>query len=354
MTNNCEKIRPYNDMWLDCVSNNLVAMLINENESYADLSCYMDSMYLKKVYQQSYSSEDIQGELLAEGLYYPKIEYSLELLGELIDTREEEFDSLDDDVHGCIKSALGEDCFVFVSVDRYFYPSGLNANKSHLYHPTFIYGYDYENQCYKALEDCMVMGRIDYFRIPYGSIDASCKFLLNEGKKIRLGICKVKDTAKEFTQRLQLPKLAESLERHLAGGQVYNKEYDLFYDSGMDALLTYTKEFNYLFSNLKVGHLFSNRALSYCQVHMRNQKIAQIIQESYCLDMAQIKHGYSALYEMWRLFKNKSYYLLEKQKKAPGLKHSDYLELNSLLMEITERERDTADLLLQVCRSVGG
>lgn len=345
-------VEPYNDMWMDCVSNNLISMLINENKSFRNISLHMDSMYLKKVYNQSYSSENIQGELVSSGAYFPKIEYSLDMLDELIDSYVEEFSNLESDVHQCIKSALCDGFYVFVTVDRYFYPSGVNSNISHLYHPTFIYGYDEEQQCYLALEDCVVMGKMDKYRIPYYSVDASFEHLINANKPIKLRLCKVNESAKGFQHELEFQRLIEVLERSLAGTPKYNEDYDLHYHTGMDALDSYLSEFIFLFSNLGADDTYRTRTLSFCQNHTRNIEITHKIRDNYDINVLQIEKKYLELYKMWKSFKNSSFYFLEKRKVGYSISSKNMLELHSKLEIITEMERNATELLLSACCSL--
>ncbi|AIQ56966.1 hypothetical protein [Paenibacillus borealis] len=344
-------IKPYNDLWLDCVSNNLIAMLIYENESFINIPCYMDAVYLKKVLHQSYSSEDIQGGLVDHGAYFPKIQYSQHLLTHLIYRISGEQDILGEKIHTAIKEKLDDGFFVFITVDRFFYPSGVNSKISHMVHPAFIYGYNDEEGCYHSIEDCITMGKMDYYNIPFTSLDQSIKYFKELDKNVDVSYCRVNESDGSFKHHVELSQVIKSLEITLYGGQIYNKNYDLYYHSGIDALTNYLEEFEYLFFNLKDENQFKARTLSFCQLHERNRRLTQLISESYGIDISDIDEIFIQLQRKWESFKNRSYYLLEiKRMNGVNHNHNDLEKLRFLLESIIELERSAAESLLLLCK----
>lgn len=339
--------RPYNDIWMDCVTNNLIAMLISENESFKDIACYMDAIYLKKVYDQAYSSVEIQGELLEKGAYFPKIEYSLTLLDDLIEKKYEKINSKN--IHMIIKANIDDGFSAFITVDRFFYPSGVNANISHMFHPTFIFGYNEKNKCYLAIEDCIVSGKLDYYSIPFDSIELSLDYMLNNGISIWAQFCKTKECASTYRHVVQIPQIIGSLERSLQGAKIYKVNYDLYYHSGLDALSVFLVELDHLFINLKDENLYSIRMLSFAQIHKRNQKLTRLIGELLQLDVSSIEAMYSQLEYKWEIFKNTGYYQLEKRKINNKNNNTD--KLHPHLKNIVELERCAMENLLLLCRS---
>lgn len=338
---------PYNDIWMDCVTNNLIAMLISENESFKDIACYMDAIYLKKVYDQPYSSVEIQGDLLVNGAYFPKIEYSLNLLDDLIEKKYEIINPKN--IHMTIKEKIDDGFFAFITVDRFFYPSGVNANTLHMTHPTFIFGYDEKNKCYQAIEDCIVSGKMDYYTIPFDSVELSLDYMLNNGISIWAQFCKTKECASTYSHVVHIPQIISSLERSLQGAKIYEKNYDLYYHSGLDALSAFLEELEHQFINLKDDNLYSIRMLSFSQIHKRNQKLTRLIRELYQLDVSSIEAMYSQLELKWEIFKNMGYYQLEKRKINNKNNNTD--KLHTHLKSIIELERCAMENLLHVCRS---
>ncbi|WP_151736457.1 hypothetical protein [Paenibacillus tengchongensis] len=344
-------IKPFNDLWLDCISNNLIAMLISDNESFKNIPCYMDAIYLKKVLDQPYSSEAVQGELLDHGAFFPKIQYSLGILTDLIYRESYEYDIFNDQVQKVIQENLDLGFFVFLTIDRFFYPSGVNAKTSHMVHPAFIYGYSDKDECYHAIEDCITMGRMDYYSIPFTSVDLSSKYLLSIGKSINVSYCRTNKSVKQFKHQVTLSQVINSLEMTLRGGQIYNENYDLYYYSGLDALTKYLEEFDHLFLNLKDENHFKARILSFCQFHERNKKLTQLISESYGLDISRVDETFLNLQNKWQVFKNRSYYLLEMNRmNGINFNQNDLDKLRSKLEDIIELERSAAESLLLLCK----
>ncbi|MGF6354651.1 hypothetical protein ABIE27_002561 [Paenibacillus sp. 4624] len=344
-------ISPYNELWMDCVTNNLIAMLASQNEAFLKFPCYMDTIYLRKVFNQSYSSEGIQEDLMSNGAYFPKIQYSLELLNNYIDHEFEEINQDCQSIHNIIKSKIDDGYCLFILVDRFFYPSGLDANTSHMIHPTFIYGYNNDNQSYMALEDCVMMGKMDYYSIPYSSIEKSSQYITSLGRAISLNFCKTNESSKEFNGEIPILQVINSLEKMLQGGQIYNKEYDLYYHCGLDSLSTFSNEISTFFYKLTDKNTFRTRALSFCQYHKRNQDVVTLISKYYDINMGEIKLYYEQLYKKWFVFKNKSNYILEKRMfSGIHISKDDLAWLNFNLNEIIDLERRTMERMWFLCR----
>ena len=74
------ELRPYNDLWLDCIMNNLMAILIHHNPSLKSLPSTFKAEYRKKVLCQKFSSKETYESLLKQGLMLPKVTYNADIL----------------------------------------------------------------------------------------------------------------------------------------------------------------------------------------------------------------------------------------------------------------------------------
>lgn len=74
------KLLPYNSLWLDCVKNNLMSILISYNDSLSTLPFAFKSQYWKKLTLQKFDSQETYKSLLEQGLFLPKVVYTNEIL----------------------------------------------------------------------------------------------------------------------------------------------------------------------------------------------------------------------------------------------------------------------------------
>lgn len=182
-----DRIKPYNDLWLDCVSNNLISMLMCWDESYRDIIFYAGISYRKKLLNQIFNYDGERERFLDEGFFTPKVIYTIDLLNSLIE-KEITILTSDQEVLNEIKSALRNEYCVFVTVDRYFYPAGREAGKYNMIHPVFIYGYDDSSKTLKTIEDCIIPGTLAYYDLPYQCLLDSCRDFIENGKSVEITV----------------------------------------------------------------------------------------------------------------------------------------------------------------------
>lgn len=158
-------VKPYNGMWVDCVSNNLVGILSQINSSFAELPCSFAMNYTLLVPKELPSSAtEIPDLLYREGMFTPKLTYQLPDLSDWIE-RIEIPTPLSDALFETIQDQLGMGRYLFVDLDRFHLPRGVDHQKKHRVHPCFIYGYDTAQNQYLLIEDCVKPGHFDYYRL---------------------------------------------------------------------------------------------------------------------------------------------------------------------------------------------
>ncbi|MEK3795305.1 hypothetical protein MKX42_26510 [Paenibacillus sp. FSL R7-0204] len=306
------KLLPYNSLWLDCVKNNLMSILISYNDSLSTLPFAFKSQYWKKLTLQKFDSQETYKSLLEQGLFLPKVVYTNEILYSFFEITEIDITSSDlDSLNELIRDTLSQQKFIFLSIDRFFYPNGRESNKIHFIHPIFIHNisdmYELDNN-YEAIEDCLSPGRMHYYNINFEVIYRSTKYLIDSGQNVRfmtvsLNEQKVNDYTIDYSKSILL-----DIRNNIAKDEiVYNGEVDLYYQVGISALEDYFDEFEEITSTLNDESIFALRTTSFIQNHKKNESIFNHLyaSEGYnnmsILELAEQSRNLS---NEWEVFRN--------------------------------------------------
>lgn len=349
------RIEPYNEMWLDCVHNNVMSLLIGANEGFRRIPLYLDVQYAKKMTDQTFDAEETRTRLLAEGFMIPKVSYSMDVFKDFLLSEEIELESNElEKTLELVRTAIGEGFYVFLKVDRFFYPSGRESGKTHLIHPVFVYGYDDGNRQLRVIEDCMMPGTMDDYLLPYESVARSLDHLIGE-HRVTLVRCKSADRrVPSFEDPLAPVRAATAMARRLLEGKpFYLEQYDLHYHGGLASLDSYVEELELLFGRLEDRRMFGMRTLAFQQVHGRNANVVRFMLER---DMAdpdkaeKLVQSYGQLRKQWEIFKIKSYYLLDAKADDPSIIDAERCRpLHARLTNLRALEEEAAEKLARLC-----
>lgn len=304
-----EKLIPYNLLWLDCIQNNLLSILIGYDKSFSNLPFTFSAEYWKKISIQKFSSDDTYRSLLEQGLFIPKINYHSGILYSFFNFEDKYIDYPElDSIHEIIEDALAQQQYIFIDVDRFFYPVGREANKIHFVHPSFIYGLSHDRKSYEAIEDCISPGIMQYFQTPMDAISHSTKHLLDSDRNVRIRIVslnkeKINDWKMDFTNST----LLDMMNGLSANKIVYLKHYDLYYQVGISALEEYFDEIEKIIPHLNDRNIFALRTNSYVQIHKRNEMLFKTLHETGIYNhssLLELSERSNALSAKWEIYKN--------------------------------------------------
>ncbi|GFN30892.1 hypothetical protein [Paenibacillus xylaniclasticus] len=346
MEDKVKQIIPYNDIWLDCVSNNLLAMLIQMDESYRNAPLMMGIKYCKTVTDQEYSSEEARLRMLSEGYLFPYINYSSSFIEGFVMHSPFSFTTYEG-LLDFIKSNLEAGSKIFLVIDRLFYPTGRESGKTSMVHPVFIFNFNDESQCFHAIEDCITPGYMDYYDIPYTSIQKSCQSFLEQGKPITGNICRPLETP--LSDGLSLAKAqALNMVNHILEDTIcHDSKYDLTYYMGLNGLTKFHEEMELLFRHLEDDFIFKSFIMRFPQLHARNKKLIQLLYNGEYLDQAEadkLTHQYQALQSQWELYKKRSYFMLENKNASYNTDKNIIRKLSDRMKNIIELEQNTAEM----------
>jgi len=353
------QIQPYNDIWLDCINNNLIAMLMAREESFKQVTLYLKVKYIKMVFDQHYSSPEAKEKMITEGFMTPGTDYSFDIMNELIEMERKHFKLIRfHEFMQMIKNALRDEIFIFLQIDRYFYPNGREAGVTHMIHPVFIHGYNDEEECFHAIEDCVNPGIMEYYTLPYSAVKKSFEHFVRNDEEITVTFCKTRnqDVLETFFDNKIIPlmearEMAASL---LEDVTIYKEEYDLHYHSGVASFDYFGSELEELYNRIRDRSIFGIRLLSLQQVHTRNQDLIRFLQENQFVDAGKadsLISLYHQLHKEWAIFKGKSFYTLElRDSSGQSISPSHIDALKDRLKTIRSLEETAAHHLLSLCQ----
>lgn len=265
-------LKPYNEIWLDCIQNNLMSILISYDSIFELLPATMKFEYWKKKKSQQFDSRDTYKSLLKQGLFIPKIIYQTDQIKSFFNIEKRIFqNSKINGIHELICDAFSENKFVFLHVDRFFFSSGRETGKLHFVHPTFLYGYSEEQGTYTAIEDCLSPGHMQSYQIPKEVVTESTKFLLQQGRQVCFSEVTPLENKIKNNDFGNYDLMLEEIKDTISLSEIrYVKEYDLYYQVGLSVLDQYLEEYEEIIGSCEDVSIFSLRTTSFVQNHKKN------------------------------------------------------------------------------------
>ncbi|MEK3904825.1 MULTISPECIES: hypothetical protein [unclassified Paenibacillus] len=276
------RIVPYNDIWLDCVNNNLMSILISHHSSFEKLPLTFKTQYWKKIINQKFLEGSLES-MLHQGLMLPKVQYDTEQVYHYLRFEDQLLEPSDIPfLDKMIQGALDKQKYVFLDVDRFFYSSGREAGKTHFIHPTFIHGTCASREAYTVIEDCLSPGRMHDYQTPLEVIKESTQYLMKSGQKVRFIMVSVhEESIRNFNDEFSVQDsfISELSSNLLDDKVVYLEQYDLSYQLGLKTLTDYVEEFEEVVGNLNDTSIFALRSSSFAQNHKKNNRLFKLLED---------------------------------------------------------------------------
>ncbi|MFE9279553.1 hypothetical protein ACQKLN_30465 [Paenibacillus glucanolyticus] len=106
-------------------------------------------------------------------------------------------------IHRVIRNYIDEGFYIFIKLDRYFFPGGIEYGKRHFEHPSLIYGYDHINNSYLLLENCITPTMMQPYSLPYQAFEMSFTQTWNDGRGSVLRCYKVRERLSTINYEIQ-------------------------------------------------------------------------------------------------------------------------------------------------------
>ncbi|CQR54169.1 hypothetical protein [Paenibacillus riograndensis] len=350
------QVEPFNGTWMDCVSNNLISILMVHDRNFEYTPCLAKARY--RLFAHGSSNENIDFPPGSSNVVTPL----LDMVRTLDFSPYLDYETVTPDkegpVHQIIKDCLHRGFYIFADVDRFYYPSGVDAGKNHLKHPAFIYGYDDEANAYLLIEDCIQPSTMESYLLPYDRFDEAMAAVRSETGTYHLVLVRKKDQELQFFSSYTKEQICSSLEFLL------QEEQGPFIDHAMPSAdtgvtvsygLSVIRDFAETLEQRLLGLLkddFEYRALAIKNPYYYRRSTIQLpflFYRKNGLDerrLHSLTDEYKKLCNDWNVYGNtliKYYYKLKYMKDLNWMAQSEMDALKRLLAKLYDKERDLID-----------
>lgn len=321
-------VKPYNDLWIDCIDNNLIGILTVYDRGFNNLLCFYLGNYEINI-QQNYGST--QTSHLDVSFTRPDLTSFFE---EKVITV-----SAEDNIQEIIHQLLDDNFYIFLNIDRFYFPGSSDYNKSSFVHPTFVYGYN--NRGYKLLEDCVKGGTVDYYEIDNENFTKSFNSTIEISNQATIHCVRLKNDSlnvkKEISREYVISTLNMLLQTETQSnesgskykGLISVKKYAELFTKENVQLIVQPEQFMTFFKQIKRGVTLQKRNLLILEdCHEFN-----LIEET---AYNQLKDLYKDHHNQWEIVANKIGWLMYKNSEKFLISKSK--ELQEMLIDLYNRE----------------
>lgn len=263
-----------------------------------------------------------------------------------------------DPVHQIIKDCLHSGFYLFVNVDRFYYPSGVDAGKNHLKHPAFIYGYNDGENAYLLIEDCIQPSKMENYMLPYDYFDEAIAAADSGTGTYNIVLVRSKDQEQRFFSSYTKDQMRGNL------GFLLQEEESPFIDPSISSVdtgvtvaygLPMIRHFAEMLEQRLAGILnddFEHRALAIKNPYYYRKSTVQLPFLLHRMNGLDERHfqsltdEYKKLCNDWNVCGNtliKYYYKLKYRMELNGIAQSEMDTLKRLLVKLYEKERVLID-----------
>lgn len=341
-------VKPYNELWIDCVSNNMLSVLSAHNEEWTYLPCFSKAYYAKRMLIPEVASEEDFKLYMHEGWLTLQVQYLLPDLQNFFEFNNLQVES-QIETFNTIKRKLNQGYYVSIELDRFYFSGGIEYNKKHLVHPTLIYGYDEKQHSFLLLEDCVQLGHLQEYRLSYSDFTLSYQALeveLQQNKTV-FHAFKIKPFEQsEFLLNNIRETTIENLNFYLSGCR---QDYeDIFYDEyGINAIRCYADYVeDIVYAAHHKEHLYHISKMPF-NMQKRNLLLIELMHQFNIINDEQnslLKKKYEDLKVQWQLLKNKILYYRE----STGCNSPTIMDFRERLLVLYLKEKE-AGLIFLAC-----
>ncbi|WP_336783685.1 hypothetical protein [Paenibacillus illinoisensis] len=344
------KMEPFNSMWISCGKNNIISVLMSTNKLWGYLPSVSSAHYAKRSLIPNLALDTDCSEYKKKGWLTLQTHFNLDtnIIDETLDF---ETHTVTKDVLETIKERISEGYYIFMEVDRYYFPGSIDYFKNHIRHRTLIYGYDDNDKCLFLIEDCVRLGHSDHFLLSYEDFDTVCNdaFTYSKGS-IELLCCKVNNIAEDvspITNDIE-SKIITNLQHYLKNQKV---EYDdIYFDTyGIVAIQEYADSILDIVPFIEDYPILQAVSKMPVDLQKRNLLTIALIDELGKLNnnsIEQLTILYNEIFNNWKLFRNLIFMYVEK-KKIKDIK-KDYIDkIKILLNELYKKEKYASELFIK-------
>lgn len=357
-------MEPNNDIWINCIYNNLIAILKIQNQSYGKLSYSLSRNYSIYQFKNKFNAPEVEMKIFGEGIFVPEVLTQIPKIQELFDVVEVEYWNFPS-VHEAIMTYLEMGYYLFVDLDRFYFPGGIEYNVRRFIHPSFVYGYNRDLRKYYMIEDCTKPRVLNYYELSHDQLEAAFDEIRRKGEGLysKTGIKAYKlISTTDYKYKITKNDVITNLENLLTESQDDSSElcklYDLNRIYGLNCIRQFSSAITDLFPRISSQNIVIHYALASFPLDFQKSNLILVdilfneglLSEKACL---HLREQYIALSQLWTRYRNNIFYYIQKKEINPDepIDPSYFLPLSTLLNEIYHKETLVTQYFLETLQS---
>ncbi|MBW7474031.1 hypothetical protein K0T92_04695 [Paenibacillus oenotherae] len=347
-------MRMFNDYWIDCIYNNIIGALSVHNEDLKYLACRLQFNYYQYLPNKGYSYETISPDYLEQAWMILGMENSITKPNSIdYFYRMESLECPNDrGVHETIKALLAEGRYLFVDIDRAYFPGAAEFRKERKIHPTFLYGYNDDARVYYLSEDCVTLGVFKEYEIAYDDFFASLQSVDRSSVLIK-AIALQPDSSPIDAAQIKGATISR-LERMLTHVAMPDEDGALIKHCGLASIQYFADNLHSILPPISNEHIElyipMMRPYQYQEINMTS---IQYLGSSGVIDTSeadQLMSKYAGLKNEWEIFKNQMFKYLYQRSMGVPIKNTEamFSSLREMLVNIYGIEKEASASYLQI------
>ncbi|WDF52840.1 hypothetical protein PQ460_10640 [Paenibacillus sp. KACC 21273] len=349
---------PYNEMWIDCVNNNLMGILMANNSSYQALPCSINMNYSLTFPQEAYFNPEMpRSSKLEKGVFVPNLTYEVPSMDMWLAKTNINLTLTTIDPFEMIYDELLKGNYLFVDLDRFYFPGGVDYQKNHNLHPSFIYGFDCLTENYLLIEDCVQPGKFEPYQLHKKELEISFIAAQTSEKSEVISYTLLPEAKMDY--RLDLDKVISNLKNMLSNdksplNQMETNGVSLWSIKGISCLKLFSKYMDIIFPQIRKWdqkHLIALTLPS--QMQKRNLRLLTFLEEMGAINSMYkilLEQEYISLNESWEKYRHKIYKYIVTRKEFPEISESNnyFKNVKNELYDMANNEERVTKFLLDI------
>jgi hypothetical protein len=341
----------YDGVWIDCIHNNLLAILSTQNPSYGNMNLNLRRNYsICRFREEESLTEELVSKAIYPGYFVLEVRLEYPKFGDAVAFEQVDTYSMQN-IHEVIRAGINEGKYVFIKLDRYFIPHSKNYRKNHFANVAVVYGYDDSQNEYLVINDFRISRTYEFFKLSYDMVNQAYHESTDFDRVFFL--VSITEAAKQTEIKVSKDKIIDNLtclldtrvqEEDGCGLPGIERQF------GLTSVLEYAEHFTDYFPLVMVDYLpaIYNAPLDFQRLNML---VLQALEEEKVISALQgvkLKQIYGELLKLWEIYRNKIYlYVGRKQMNAPTAGMNDFVSIQKLLFTIFHKEKEAAERFLE-------
>ncbi|MBL0387697.1 hypothetical protein JJB07_13735 [Tumebacillus sp. ITR2] len=332
----------YNDFFVNCLDNHLLGLLIQRDESFRKAVCSLKTSYAVHTPKPG---AVIPAEYHQQGYFLMQIDFDRLELDDWFEIQIVEM-SEHRDIHDAIQAQLKQGYYCLVFLDRFHFPGGIEYQKRHTVHPSFIYGYNSVTRNYLLVEDCRQFGRMEAYELSRENLEIAYQGVEEQNLSLKPSAFRLRND-RDFVYQLPRQALVDNF-NYLLQETVEEQEL-LVKHTGLSCIETFAPRVGDVYTGL--GDAFIHQFIAAgrpLQVQRKNFMILEALDPSRHVE--QLGRELQELAGHWELCRNRLFKYILTRDRYPETADSsvNFDELTNVLHTIFPLEQRFTRKLIEL------